>query len=115
MKFDVELLETISVLTPLKEKMDTEIAPEMKSHIVLIADGNEFGPLIVDLKNVTYADSSGLSALLLAHRVYRDSNRTLILCSLHERVQKLLDISQLTPVFEIETDRECALNRLQSN
>ncbi|TNE71364.1 anti-sigma factor antagonist [bacterium] len=115
MKFDVELLDTVSVITPLKEKMDTEIAPEMKSQIVLTADGNEFGPLVLDLKNVTYADSSGLSALLLAHRIYRDTNRTLVLCSLNDRIQKLLDISQLTPVFEIESDRESALKRLQSN
>lgn len=111
MKFDVELIDNVSVITPLREKMDTEIAPDMKSQIVLISEGNEFGPLIIDLKNVNYADSSGLSALLLAHRLYRDSNRPLVICSLHERIQKLLNISRLTSVFVIDDNREQALKR----
>ena len=113
MNFNVELIESISIITVLNEKMDTVIAPDLKSNIILTADGNEHGPLILDLTKVQFADSSGLSALLLAHRIYRDSNRSLVICGLSERVEKLIEISQLHSVFTITKTRAEAIKALE--
>ncbi|MCH8485933.1 MAG: STAS domain-containing protein [Candidatus Cyclonatronum sp.] len=101
MKLDLQQNEDYALLTPHASKLDSTVAPDLKSNIILLGNTLDTGGLIINLENVEFADSSGLSALLLAFRLYRDSGRTLVLCSLHDRVKKLLDISQLTSSFII--------------
>ncbi|AXJ02200.1 anti-anti-sigma factor [Cyclonatronum proteinivorum] len=102
MKLDLQQNEDYALLTPHASKLDSTVAPDLKSNIILLGNTFDTGGLIINLENVEFADSSGLSALLLAFRMYRDSGRTLVLCCLQERVQKLLDISQLTNSFIIK-------------
>lgn len=101
MKLDLQQNEDYALLTPHANKLDSTVAPDLKSNIILLGNTFDTGGLIINLENVEFADSSGLSALLLAFRMYRDSGRTLVLCCLHDRVKKLLDISQLTSSFII--------------
>lgn len=94
--------------------MDSTTAPEIKSNIILLGNTNESGDLIFNLEHIDFADSSGLSALLLAHRLYRDTDRELVLCNLHERVAKLLEISKLTASFKITADYDDAVEYIES-
>jgi anti-sigma B factor antagonist len=94
------------------EKLDTKLAPDLKSQFIILANDSASGHLIVDLGTVTFADSSGLSALLLAHRLYRDTERRLILCNLSDRVYKLIEISQLTSVFSLAEHLDAALEQI---
>lgn len=112
MKFEIEQDDNASVLALKTDRLDSKIAPDLKSQIILIANSSDEGHLVVDLENVNFADSSGLSALLMAHRLYRDSDRSLVLCNLTERISKLLEISQLEDVFITTTDRKTALEYL---
>lgn len=114
MKYELEHDENISVLTVKNDKLDSTISPDLKSQIIIVANATEQEHLILDLSHVDFADSSGLSALLLAHRLYRDSNRQLILCNVSDRVQKLLEISQLNQVFTISNDTETAKDLIRS-
>jgi anti-sigma B factor antagonist len=94
------------------EKLDSKIAPDLKSQVILLANDEKKGALVIDLGNISFADSSGLSALLLAHRLYRESGNALVLCNLSDRVEKLLEISQLTNVFTIVPNRDEAVKLL---
>lgn len=112
MKFKLTRQNGSTVMVLTSEKLDSKLAPELKSQFIVLANEPDSGHLIIDLGAVTFADSSGLSALLLAHRLYRDSERALILCNLSERVHKLIEISQLTSVFVLAVDLDEALARL---
>lgn len=108
MKFEIRQEDNISTMVLKTDRLDTKVAPDLKSQFILMANSSESGHLVLDLGNIHFADSSGLSALLLAHRLFRDSDRKFILCNLSERVQKLVDISQLTTVFTIAADSAAA-------
>ncbi len=114
MKFEITRSGPISTMVLKTDRLDTKIAPDLKSQFISMANAPDAGHLVLDLGNIQFADSSGLSALLLAHRLFRDSDRTFILCNLSERVQKLIDISQLTTVFTIAADAAEAANRISS-
>lgn len=115
MKFNIHKEDQYSILSPEGEKLDSAAAPDMKSNIIYLSNANQEGHLIIDLGKVNFADSSGLSSLLLANRIYRDTDRTLVLCSLHERIKKLIEISQLTSAFIIKADRaEAELHILEN-
>jgi len=112
MKYEIEHDETYTILTIQNEKLDSEIAPDLKSQLIILTNSDEQNDLIMDLSHVSFADSSGLSSLLLANRLYRDNDRKILLCNVGERVQKLIDISQLTSTFTITDSRDDAITQI---
>ncbi|MCK4700713.1 MAG: STAS domain-containing protein, partial [Bacteroidales bacterium] len=84
----------------LDEKLDTHIAPNLKSELVLIS-GNGEKNIILDLSNSRYCDSSGLSAILVANRLCKNAKGTFVLTGLNEAVERLITISQLDTVLNI--------------
>lgn len=108
MKYEITHTEFGTNMVVNSDKLDSKVAPELKSQfITLISDPNS-GGLMINLSSIQFADSSGLSALLLAYRLYRDANRNLVLYGVSERVNKLIEISQLSSVFNIAPDQETA-------
>jgi anti-sigma B factor antagonist len=100
MEFRIEKLENYTLIQVMEEKLDTHIAPNLKSELVLVS-GNGEKNIILDLSNVRYCDSSGLSAILVANRLCKNANGTFVLTGLNEAVERLITISQLDTVLNI--------------
>ena len=64
------------------------------------------GPVVVDLGDVFFIDSSGLRSLLGASRRANDSDRTFVLRRVGSEVLRLLEITGTTERFTIETGRD---------
>lgn len=112
MKFDLHHEDTYSVIAIKESNLNNMIAPDIKHQFILQANADSQNALIIDLSEIEYADSSGLGALLLAFRLYRDNGRTLIFCGIRERVQKLIEISRLENVFKLAADQQAAISML---
>lgn len=82
------------------EKLDTFLAPSLKSELVLLASNKEKN-IIMDLSEVKYCDSSGLSAILVANRLSKNSGGIFVISSLQPAVQRLVNISQLDSILNI--------------
>ena len=100
MEFNIEKKENYTLIQVLEEKLDTHIAPNLKSELVLIS-GNGEKNILLDLANCRYCDSSGLSAILVANRLCKNANGTFVLVGLNEAVERLITISQLDTVLNI--------------
>ncbi|MFT6883166.1 MAG: anti-sigma B factor antagonist [Marinoscillum sp.] len=99
MKFSIDRQDAFTIVTIDEEKLDSTIAPEVKSEFVTLhAEGVK--NLIVNMKVVKYSDSSGLSALLVGNRLFTERG-SFVLCKLNEHVEKLITISQLHKVINI--------------
>ncbi|MEH2280498.1 MAG: STAS domain-containing protein [Nostoc sp.] len=57
--------------------------------------------VLVDFKDVTFMDSSGLGALVLAFKTLRAADTKLALCSINEQVRILFELTNMDKVFEI--------------
>ncbi|MEH2001427.1 MAG: STAS domain-containing protein [Nostoc sp.] len=57
--------------------------------------------VLVDFQDVTFMDSSGLGALVLAFKTLRAADTKLVLCSINEQVRILLELTNMDKVFEI--------------
>lgn len=83
-----------------EEKMDSSVAPALKSELITLhAEGVR--NIILDLSEVKYTDSSGLSALLVGNRIVQEDGGIFVLASLSEHTAKLIKISQLDSVLNI--------------
>ena len=100
MDFKIEKRDNYTLIQLLDEKLDTHIAPNLKSELVLIS-GNGEKNIILDLSNSRYCDSSGLSAILVANRLCKNAKGTFVLTGLNEAVERLITISQLDTVLNI--------------
>lgn len=100
MKYEIEQKDKVVVVKTKVEKLDALHAPELKSELVLLNKAGQRN-IILDMSETRYCDSSGLSAVLVANRLCRDSNGSFVLCGLQATVQKLIAISQLDSVLKI--------------
>jgi anti-sigma B factor antagonist len=100
MKYTVDKKEQYVVFTPLEEKLDSSLSPKLKSELLTVqAEG--YNNLIIDMSQVKYVDSSGLSALLVGNREFSRNGGIFVIASPHDHVIKLIKISMLDKVFNI--------------
>ena len=71
MKYQIDKQEHYAVLSLQEENLNSTIAPQLKSDLILLSQEGVRN-LILDLSNVKYVDSSGLSAILTGHRLWKD-------------------------------------------
>jgi len=101
MKYEVQK-NGASIVFKLKErKLDSSIAPELKGEFLLLCKP-KVDTLVIDLAEVEFCDSSGLSALLIAERKMKEHEGKVRLSHVHKKVAGLLKISMLDRVFEIQ-------------
>jgi anti-sigma B factor antagonist len=61
--------------------------------------------ILIDLKNVTFIDSSGLGSLVMVLKKVRAADRKLYICSVNDQVRMLFDLTGMDRVFEVFADR----------
>ena len=89
MNFTIDKQEKYTSIKVHVEKLDTTVAPALKSELVMLnAQGTK--NIIINLEETRYCDSSGLSALLVANRLCKNVS-----------VSKLVSISQLDTILNI--------------
>ena len=109
MKFNIDKQEKYTLIKLEEEKLDTTIAPDLKSELVTLnAEGT--GNLILNLEQVKYTDSSGLSAILVGNRVFSEGGGIFILSNIRDHVMKLIKISQLDSVLNILPTQQEAID-----
>ncbi|MEM8638967.1 MAG: STAS domain-containing protein [Cyanobacteria bacterium P01_G01_bin.54] len=62
--------------------------------------------VLIDFKDVTFMDSSGLGALVLSLKTVRAAKIKMCLCSINDQIKMLFELTSMDRVFEIYDDRE---------
>jgi len=108
MKFEIKKNGTATVLKVRERKLDATISPELKGEFLILCNPKT-KQLIVDLSDVEFCDSSGLSALLIAERKMRENGGMVKLVGLQKKVLSLIRISRLDRAFSIHDSLAKAL------
>ena len=112
MNFETTQNKNEAVVKTKVEKLDASNAAELKSEL-LVLNKNGVNNMVIDMSETRYCDSSGLSAILSANRLCRDTNGRFALCGLNENVVKLIQIAQLDRVLTITNDQASAMEALR--
>lgn len=114
MKFTLDRQEKYNTLKVDEEKLDSTISPDLKSEFLTI-QGQGIKNMIIDLSDVKYIDSSGLSAILVGNRVFSEAKGSFILTGVSDHAMKLIKISQLDGVLDILPTVEEAVDAVFMN
>jgi anti-sigma B factor antagonist len=113
MNFQTTQQSGVAVVKTKVSKLDAVNAPELKAEL-LVLHKNGINRIVMDMTETKYCDSSGLSAILTANRLCKDTNGQFILCGLQNNVVKLVQIAQLDKVLVIVEDEKAALEHMGS-
>ncbi len=109
MKYSIDKHEKYILLKLNESKLNSLITPQLKSELILINTEGQRN-IILDLSQVKFADSSGLSSLLVGHRLCKNATGSFILTGLNDAVSRLITISQLDNVLTIVPSTEEAID-----
>lgn len=100
MNFDVKKQGKATILRIKESRLDAAVSAELKGEFLILCTP-ETKELVVDMTDVEFCDSSGLSALLIAERKMRETGGVVKLAGLHKKVLTLIKISHLDRAFAI--------------
>lgn len=71
--------------------------------------------VLVDLKDVSFMDSSGLGVLVSALKTSRSIGKRLCICSINAQVRILFELTSMDQIFEIFQNQEEFYNTVQAD
>lgn len=98
MNFTVVKKDNYSIITAQTERLDAHTTAELKSELVLLA-GESIKNMILDFSVCNYCDTSGLGAILIAHRLCKDGK--LVLVSTSTSIDSMLSIQRFDPPVNV--------------
>ncbi len=108
MNIHSESIGQVTILRVGADRIDAAVAIQFKDTFRdLVADAT--GPVILDLEQVSFLDSSGLGAVVAARKILGDAGE-LELCSLSPAVDKVMKLTRMNTVFPIHGSLDAALN-----
>lgn len=90
--------EGYAVVTMHADALDALTVPELRSVLVLLS-GSQVGNIILDLQECQHCDTTGLSAILIAHRLCKDG--ALMLAGVAPEVATMLSFQRFDPELTI--------------
>ncbi|MCE2504447.1 MAG: STAS domain-containing protein [Chlorobi bacterium] len=94
--------------------LNSKYSPDLKGELIVLCRSG-IDVLFVDMSEVIYCDSSGLSAMLMAHREMTAAGGYAIYYSLSPEVNSLIELARLDRVLYIYPTKEEALADLAGN
>jgi anti-sigma B factor antagonist len=88
------------VILDLRGEIDVSTAPGLRDILMGLIEDNA-GPVLVNLSNVLYMDSAGLSVFIAAHHKAQNAGRVLGLVNPQQPIQQVLKLTRVDKVFQI--------------
>ncbi|MCA9730657.1 MAG: STAS domain-containing protein [Deferribacteres bacterium] len=110
MNYKVEEVNGIHILRIHEERLDTSVAPDLKAELMALAQKGLQQNILIDLKAVDYADSSGLGAILFGIRQARETESQLKLMHTNVRVMNLIRIAKLDNIIDFFDNEQEAID-----
>lgn len=113
MKIQVKEQDAVHVIE-LDGEVDFHSSPELREKLQQSLDSKNT-KILVNLKNVSYIDSSGLATFVEALQKVKKSNGALVLSELAPAVRSVFEIAKLDSIFSLADNQADGLNQLAGN
>jgi anti-anti-sigma factor len=113
MKVRVETLDRTTIVVA-EGRLDFNAAANFQVQVeqALAGAGTALAAVIIDCAGLEYISSAGLRVFLLAARSAQRAGLAFAVCSLHQPVREVFDLSGFSRVMTVHPDRATALAQL---
>ena len=91
----------VEVMPTETDRVTVANVAELKNVLIAKLKGNS-SKVILNLKNIKFMDSTGISVLISSLKASRENNNKFVICSVQRDVLKLFELMKLDKIFEIE-------------
>lgn len=112
--YELKKIGDIAIFKLNEKRFDASIAGFVKGEFTILLHTEDVKKLVIDLRDVDYCDSSGLSAILLAFRILQANEGQIRLAAPTKNVKTLIEISQLDRVLTIYETVDEAVKDLEA-
>ena len=113
MKYSVDKRDNYTIFTLQEDNLNSVIAPDLKADFILL-QSEGIRNFILDLSPVNFVDSSGLSAILTANRLWKGDIGSFVLMGINNpNVKKLIEISRLDSILAISPNLAGAIEHIR--
>ncbi len=99
LKIDIHQQGDKEILVTVAGEIDTYTAPKLREELSTFAEGDN--TIIVNLKNVSYLDSTGLGVFVRLFKQLKKNKGELKLTDLSDRLKRLFKITGLSNIMNI--------------
>lgn len=85
--------------------LDGTQAASFRDEVKTLVESGE-NIILIDFEDVTFMDSSGLGALVLALKTVRAAGGKMYICSVNEQIKMLFELTSMDRVFDIFATRD---------
>lgn len=114
MKFSINTKKELTIFKLDERRLDAALAPELKSQFVVLIEAEKKRYLIIDLSQVDAMDSSGLGALLMAHRQTSAHNGFAAFIGVRGKVKDLIKMAGLDKQLNIFSSVQDVINSIET-
>ncbi|HHH55410.1 MAG TPA: anti-sigma factor antagonist [Bacteroidetes bacterium] len=114
MRYSIDKSDNFTIFKLDEENLNSLISPDLKSEFIILRNEGVKN-LILDMKKVKYVDSSGLSAILTANRLWKGYGHFIITDIMHEPVKRLIEISRLDSILTILPEFNDAVDYIETH
>lgn len=112
MQYDFELVGQALVVT-LQGELDLHTSPEFKDKLTkLFETHSAIKDLIMDVKGLSFIDSSGLGVILGRYRVVQERGGRLFFVQANPQIKRILQMSGFQKISEFANSTEDVLERV---
>ena len=98
----------------LKGELDEISVSDLRMKVSNYIDSYNINHLIINLKELTFLDSSGIGFIIGRYHQLKFKNGDITLCQLNEKLEKLIYISGLAKICKIRDTEEAVLIALEN-
>jgi anti-anti-sigma factor len=99
-RIEVRSQDHTTTVLAITGELDLASSPVLQKELDRISDSDS-GRVILDLRDLSFMDSTGLSVLVKAHQRAEDSGRRFVLVKGGQQVQRLLNLTGLAEHLEV--------------
>jgi len=114
MKYSIDKSRNYVVFQLNEENLNAFISPDLKSEFIILRNEGVKN-LVFDMNEVKYVDSSGLSSILTANRLWKGQGLFILSEVNHDPVKRLIEISRLDSILTIVPTTNEAIDLIKLN
>jgi len=99
--FELKKENGVAIFKIREKRLDASISGFLKGELTILLTTEDVNKLVIDMADVEYCDSSGLSAILLAYRLLQSNEGSIRIASPQVSVRNLINISQLNRILPV--------------
>ena len=100
-----------AVILSLKGRLDAGTSKLLEEKLLDLINSKNERRIVMDFQQLDYISSAGLRVLLMAAKILKPENGSLVLASLKEHLKEIFEITGFRGIFQIFNNKEEALKK----